>query len=158
MRTQIMEPCSIYSWSQVRMNHESLRGHTSAHLQQCSSCQIQHFWHCIIYNPGCGGNYPACTTDPTNVDISTVTPVDCITGLSDRITPEWKKRLDPEMITGGRRIGHGSSEWPPTTGMSESPNDQRNPTYKTHYFPTSTHHVMLRVSKHYPASLTRGFN
>lgn len=68
MRNQIMEMCSIYSWFEVKMNHDSLIGRTSAHLHQCSSCHIQHFWHTIC-NTGCGWIYPACTGGTMNVGL-----------------------------------------------------------------------------------------
>lgn len=64
----------------------------------------------IIYNTDDGGGYPACTGAPLNHELERLTPVDCITGPSDRKAPEcgWKKRLDPERIPGGTRIGHST--------------------------------------------------
>lgn len=64
----------------------------------------------IIYNTDDGAGYPACTGAPLNHELERLTPVDCITGPSDRKAPEcgWKKRLDPERIPGGTQIGHSA--------------------------------------------------
>lgn len=151
-----MELFSIYSWSEVKMNRESLSGRASAYFQQCSSCQIQHFWHYLQY--WSWRDLPSTHWGPIESWDWTINPC----GLHH--WPEWLKsprmRLKEEIRS--REDHRWDMDW---TWVSSSDRNVRKPMW-----PNNSHKdavlskahvwciVSRCVSKHYPVSLTQGFD
>lgn len=144
---------TIYSWSQVKMNRESLRGRASAHLQQCSSCQIQHSGHYL--------QYWSWRDLPSMHWAWTINPC----GLHH--WPEWLKspRMWLKEEIGSREDQRWDMGWPQRARVKSSDRNVRKPMW-----PNNSHKdavlskdhvwciVSRGVSKHHPVSLTQAFD